>query len=170
MPSAVDWHSTREVLGMLRQVAGGFGNLLLNVGPAPDGSVPPEAVERLRPVGEWLKASGEAVYGITDRTDGRLEWMPCGQWTAKGRNSYWWVNRWPGRELVVGGLKTRVVRASFLATGEPIRFEQSGSRLILRDLPAASPDPVAGVTVIKLECRSRPRQELGAGCVVLKKK
>ena len=170
MPSAIDWRSTREVLGMLRQCAAGGGNLLLNVGPAPDGSVPPEAYDRLRPVGRWLRANGEAVYGRTDRTEGRMEWMPCGRWTLKGKNAYWWVERWPGGDLAVGGLKTRVVRASFLADGTPIRFDQSGTRLILKDLPAAPPDRIAGVTVIKLECQSKPKQVLGAGCVVLKRR
>ena len=170
MPSAVDWHSVRAVLGMLRQCTGDGGNLLLNVGPAPDGSVPPQATERLTAVGRWLQSSGEAVYGQTDRTGGRMEGMPCGQWTLKGRNAYWWVDRWPGGELAVGGLKTKVLRASLLATGQPLAFEQSGERLVLKNLPATSPDPIAGVAVIKLECKSRPRQVLGTGCVVLKKK
>ena len=169
MPSAVDWHSVRAVLGMIRQCAAGCGNLLLNVGPAPDGSVPPQATERLSAVGRWLATSGEAVYGRTDRTDGRMDWMPCGQWTLKGRNAYWWVDRWPGGELAVGGLKTKVRRASLLATGQPLAFEQSGERLVIKNLPATSPDPIAGVAVVKLECQSRPRQVLGMGCVVLKK-
>jgi len=170
MPSAVDWRSTREVLGMLRQCAGGCGNLLLNIGPAPDGSVPPEAAERLLPVGQWLARNGEAVYGRTDRAVGVMEWMPCGQFTVKGKNLYYWVRCWPGKELTLGGLKTRVTRASYLATGEAIAFEQKGERLVLKGLPRSSPDKIAGVTVIKLQCRSAPRQELGAGCVVLKNK
>ncbi|KPK48530.1 MAG: alpha-L-fucosidase [Planctomycetes bacterium SM23_25] len=169
MPSAIDWHSTREVLAMLCQCAGGFGNLLLNIGPAPDGSVPPEAPERLIPVGKWLAQNGEAVYGRTERVRGRMEWHPCGRGTIKGKNLYWWVSRWPGKELTLAGLKTHVVRASLLATGQRIAFRQTGGRVILTGLPRTSPDRVAGVTVIKLECASKPRQELGAGCVVLKK-
>jgi alpha-L-fucosidase len=167
MPSAIDWRPVREVLGLLNTCAGGFGNLLLNIGPAPDGSVPPEATERLTAVGKWLAKNGEAVYGRTDRTDGCVEWLPCGGFTVKGRNLYWWVSRWPGRSLTLGGLKTKVLKASVLATGKPIRFEQTGEQLKLRGLPASSPDKIAGVCVIKLECAAAPRQELGAGCVVL---
>jgi len=170
MPSAIDWRPAREVLGMLRQCAGGGGNLLLNVGPAPDGSVPPEAYERLRPVGRWIAQNGEALYGRMDRTDGRMEWMPCGAWTLKGNTAYFWVSRWPGRKLTVGGLKTKVARASVLATGKRIKFKQSGNQLFLEGLPDSSPDKIAGVTVIKLECTSKPRQVLGAGCVVLRKR
>jgi alpha-L-fucosidase len=39
------------------------GNLLLNVGPKPDGTIPPEARERLIGLGQWLRINGEAIYG-----------------------------------------------------------------------------------------------------------
>ncbi len=167
MPCAIDWRSVREVISMLRTAAGGQGNLLLNIGPKPDGSVPEEAIERLILVGQWIEKNGEALYGQVERVDGRMEWMPTGAWTIKGNTAYYWCNRWPGRELAIGGLQMKVNRASLLATGEPITFEQTENRLILKGLPDANPDKIAGVSVIKLECASAPRQVLGAGYVVL---
>jgi alpha-L-fucosidase len=168
MPSAIDWRPVREVLGMLRTAAAGKGNLLLNIGPAPDGSVPPEAVERLEPVGRWIARNGEALYGDVDRVDGALEgWMPTGQWTLKGNTAYYWCQRWPGQELVIGGLQTELREASYLATGEPITFSQSENRLFLQNLPDENPDEIAGVCVLKLEFEEPPHQVLGAGCVVL---
>jgi alpha-L-fucosidase len=168
MPSAVDWHSTRKVIDMLQQVASGGGNLLLNIGPAPDGSVPPEATERLVPVGRWLAENGEAAYGDVDRAQGRLDWMATGQWTLKGDTAYFWCARWPGRELAIGGLKTELRAASVLATGERVEFEQGEDRLVLKGLPEKCPDANAGVTVFKLEFAGPPVHELGAGCVVVK--
>ena len=76
-----DWHSARSVVDMLQQVTAGGGNLLLNIGPAPDGSVPRLAEQRLRPVGQWLARHGEAVYGRVDRAyDGSTGWC-----TGRGR-------------------------------------------------------------------------------------
>jgi len=161
-----DWHTTRKVLDMVRQVTAGGGNLLLNIGPAPDGSVPPEATERLVPVGKWLAKNGEAVYGQVDRADS-FEWGPLGQWTRKGKVGYLWVSRWPGREIALGGFRSKLRRASFLTTGKAINFSQKGNRLVLTGLPKSSPDKIAGVTVLKLEFASVPKQQLGAGCVVL---
>jgi len=165
-----DWHSVRDVLRMLSTVGAGQGNLLLNIGPAPDGSIPREAPERLLPVGKWLARNGEAVYGALDRTGGSLEHNPLGWWTRKGRTAYFWCSRWPGRELALGGFRTRLKKASLLATGKAVDFEQQGNRLVLRGLPEKSPDRAAGVTVLKLEFAAPPRQKLGAGCVVLPKK
>lgn len=166
MPISPDWRSVREVIDMLRTAAAGQGNLLLNIGPAPDGSVPPEAVERLTLVGSWIDKHGEALYGEVDRAD-HMEWMPTGAWTIKGNNAYYWCTRWPGRELAIGGLQTKVEKASFLADGTPITFEQTDRRLILKHLPHFDPDPIAGVTVIKLACDGPPKQRLGAGYVLL---
>lgn len=167
MPISPDWRSTREVIQLLNTAAAGGGNLLLNIGPAPDGSVPPEAIERLTAVGQWLEKYGEAVYGMVDRAQGRMEWMPTGGWTLKGNVAYFWCSRWPGEELAIGGLRVRVLRATLLANHQPVAFEQTENRLVLKGLPERQPDPIAGISVIKLECDAPPRQVLGAGYVVL---
>ena len=165
---AEEWHSTRKVLDMVRQVSSGGGNLLLNIGPAPDGSVPPEATERLIPVGKWLAKYGEAVYGQTDRTDGCFEWGPLGQWTRKGKTAYLWCSRWPGEEIVLGGFRTKLKSAKFLDNGQAIAFVQKGQQLKLQGLPKKNPDRVAQIAVIEMEFASVPKQQLGAGCVLLK--
>jgi len=167
MPSAIDWHSARDVVLMLRTVTAGSGNLLLNIGPKPDGSVPDEAKPRLNAVGKWVAQNAEALYGKVDRVEGRLDWPVTGNWTLKGKTAYYWCHRWPGTELAIGGLKTKLVKASFLATGERIRFTQTADRLILKGLPRKCPDKIVGVCVIKMEFKSKPRQVLGAGCVVI---
>jgi len=163
MPSAIDWRSTREVISMLGTCAAGQGNLLLNIGPKPDGSVPEEAVEQLAPLGRWLADNGEAVYGAVDRVRGAME----GGWTIKGNVAYRWCPRWPGGELVIGGIRTKVNRITLLATGEPVQFWQGDQQLKMLNLPQRSPDPHAGVAVYKFECDAPPRQVLGSGYVVL---
>jgi len=102
MPISPDWRSSREVINLLNTAAAGGGNLLLNIGPAPDGAMPPEAVERLEAVGRWIEPNKEAIYGALERTQERLEWNPLGAWTLKGHTAYFWCTRWPGTELTIG--------------------------------------------------------------------
>jgi alpha-L-fucosidase len=168
MPISPDWRSSREVVQMLRTATAGQGNLLLNIGPTPDGSVPSEVLPRLSSVGEWVKQNGEALYGDVDRAGrDRLEWMPTGSWTLKGNTAYYWCNRWPGRELIIGGLLTRVKGVSFLSSGQPVQFSQDDKRLVLKNLPYNCPDPYVGVTVFKITFEGQPVQKLGAGYEVL---
>ena len=164
---AEDWHSVREVLSMLQQVTAGEGNLLLNIGPAPDGSIPSEAIERLVPVGKWLARNGEAVYGKVDRIQGCFELNPLGWWTRKGRTAYFWCSRWPGKEITFGGFRSRLRKATLLVSGKSVRFEQKGNRMTLKSLPKNSPDHIANITVIKLDFASIPRQALGWGYVLI---
>ncbi|WP_052266182.1 alpha-L-fucosidase [Pedobacter kyungheensis] len=55
--------SLKECLAILSKTAGGNGNLLLNVGPMPDGRIEARQITRLKEIGQWLKINGEAVYG-----------------------------------------------------------------------------------------------------------
>jgi alpha-L-fucosidase len=168
-----DWKPARQLIANLVACASLGGNLILNIGPRGDGSVQPEAVERLREIGAWLRRNGqgESIYG-TQRAES--EWQTFGaagaarQATTKGQTMYWHVFRWLGREMWIGGMLTRVRRARILSTGQEVRFEQTfepTERLRLWDLPETPPD--AQATVIALECDERPRQRLGPGCVWL---
>lgn len=157
MPSAdVDSWTARDILRMLNTASAGGGNLLLNIGPAPDGSVPEAAIEPLRSVGKWLEANGEAVYGRLDRAGIRRA-SACGAFSRRGTRCYFWVHCWPGSQFALGGFLTRLERAWMLASGEPVEFEQKGHRIVLKGLPEKSPDRNAGVTVIALEFAEPPK-------------
>lgn len=161
-PIDTNYKSAWTVISMLRQVAAGGGNLLLNIGPAPDGSVPEPCIRALREVGEWLKKYGASIYDASDPME--QEWMITGGFTRKGNIVYFHCNRWPGNQLAIGGLRNKVLRARFMS-GDDIRFTQEKDRLVLYDLPTLPPEPLD--TVIELEVEGTPRQVLGAGYKLL---
>ena len=57
------WKSPAELVNLLTGCASSGGNLLLNVGPRPDGSIPAPNVRNLKALGAWLRVHGEAIYG-----------------------------------------------------------------------------------------------------------
>ncbi len=163
--AACDSHSSRDILNMLNTACSGTGNLLLNIGPAPDGSIPQEAIEPLTTVGKWLKKNGEAVYGKLDKAPGKSS--ACGNFSRKGKKVYFWCRYWPGKELTLGGFKTRLKSARFLMNNKKIEFEQTKHRIILKNLPLRNPDKFAGVTVIVLDFPTTPRHDVFANTPAL---
>ena len=161
-PIDTTYKSAWQVVSMLRQVAGGGGNLLLNIGPAPDGSVPEPCVQALRETGEWLAQHGPAIYDASDPM--QQEWSVIGDFTCRGSTAYFHCHRWPGRELAIGGLVNKVRAIRYLG-GPPVSFTQVRDRLVLHGLPEQAPDPL--VTVFEIAVEGTPRQMLGAGCVLL---
>ena len=149
-------YTAPRILKMLNTCARGGGNLLLNIGPKPDGSVPGDAVEPLTTVGKWLSRNGEAVYGRRAPSDS-YGWncggngISAGTRSLDGKTFYIWSWIWPhGGEMSLGGFFTAPKRASILVTGEELGFAHDGHRITLKGLPERCPDP-AGVAVIKLE-------------------
>ncbi len=58
-----NYKSADQLIQLLVRTASKGANLLLNVGPQPDGNLPAAAVERLEAMGEWLQVNGESIYG-----------------------------------------------------------------------------------------------------------
>lgn len=75
------YKSAETLVRALVRAAGRGANLLLNVGPRPDGRLPDEALERLRAMGEWLRTNGETIYGTRA---GVVAPHPWGVSTQKG--------------------------------------------------------------------------------------
>ncbi len=110
---------------MLIRGAGGDGNVLLNVGPRPDGVIDPEQANRLRDVGNWLQKYGESVYGTRGGP-----YLPTTEYvsTRKGNTIFLHVMKWTGDTLVLPALPKQVIASSVL-TGGGVKVEQSAGEL-----------------------------------------
>ena len=69
------YHTGRELIIMLCDIVSRGGNLLLDIGPGADGTIPVVMEERLAQIGSWLKVNGEAIYGTRSFTTAK-------QWSA----------------------------------------------------------------------------------------
>ena len=80
-----NYKSVNDLVQLLVKAASKGSNLLMNVGPQPDGKLPEAAVERLAGMGKWMGIYGDSVYG-TDATG-----LPEQEWgvtTRKGNVLY----------------------------------------------------------------------------------
>jgi alpha-L-fucosidase len=133
--------SVKELVGYLVRAAGYGANLLLNVGPRPDGTIQPEAVERLRELGEWTARYGASIHGTRRGPVPPRSW---GATTRRGDSVFVHVLDWADPVLALPPLGTRVIRATSMATGEPVAYTSSatGVTLALPPVDEAEPDRV----------------------------
>ena len=143
------WKSEKDLIHKLIDIAGKGGNFLLNVGPTADGLIPQPSVERLAAMGRWMKINSESIYGTTA---GVFRYLPWGRCTRKGNHLYLHVFDWPtDGKLTVPGLLSRPKRAYLLAdtSRKSLNTKRMGDDLVI-DVPAAAPDSIAGVVVLKV--------------------
>jgi alpha-L-fucosidase len=126
------------------------GNLLLNVGPKPDGTIQKEFVDRLVAIGKWMDQYSEAIYGTTASPFNLLPFY--GRVTAKGSRLYVHVFEWPGDlTLRLPNLHNEIRQASLLAPGRPaLEFHREGPDWLLK-LPPKAPNKIASVLAVELE-------------------
>ena len=91
-----NYKSEEELIRYLVSTAGKGANLLLNVGPQPNGEIPSVAQERLRAMGKWLKANGKTIYGTVAGDIPQQEW---GCTTRKEDKLYVHIFEFEGGEL-----------------------------------------------------------------------
>ncbi len=155
-------YNAQRIIRMLHTVTAGGGNLLLNIGPMPDGTVPAETIEPLTTVGRWLAENGPAVYGHKQKSPYSNPNGVCGS-SFDGSKVYAWNWIWPrGGEMALGGFMTPVKAIRLVKDGSPLAFEQRGHRILLKNLPPASPDAHAGIAVLELEFETAPEYHLGS--------
>lgn len=80
-----DYKSAEFLIRSLVKAAGKNANLLLNIGPRPDGQLPAEAVERLKAIGKWMQQYGTTIYGTRGGIVAPHDW---GVTTQRGKTLY----------------------------------------------------------------------------------
>ncbi len=139
------YKSTRELIGTLVRAAGNDANLLLNIGPRPDGTIPPEAAERLREIGHWLDTYGGAIYGTRGGPITPRSW---GVTTRRADTVFVHVLDWRDAALSIPAFGARVQRARMLDSGRAVAFTQSDAAITLV-LPAARADEIDRIVALE---------------------
>jgi alpha-L-fucosidase len=141
-----NWKTGENLLRQLIDTASKGGNLLLNVGPTPEGEIPAPSVERLKLIGAWMQKNSESIYGTTATPFKRLTW---GRATQKPDKLYLNVFHWPEDGTLVVPMKSRAKKAYLLtAPGEALRFTPSADGLRIQ-VPRTAPDPISTVVVLE---------------------
>ena len=121
------YKSVPTLIQYLVKTAGVGANLLLNVGPQPDGSLPQTALNNLKAMGKWLRENGETVYGTKAGDVAPADW---GCTTRKGNRLFVHLFSRPGKHLYLP-MKEKVKGAVNYAGKEKIKYQNVDGGAVL---------------------------------------
>jgi alpha-L-fucosidase len=118
--------SLEECLFTLLKTVGGGGNLLLNVGPMPDGRIEPRQAERLKEMGNWLKKYGESVYETTGGPYKPTDWLTS---TRKENAVFIHLLNYKNNSVELPFPENIQIKNCSLLKGKKLDFQKSGEAL-----------------------------------------
>jgi alpha-L-fucosidase len=149
-----NYKTSRQCIRMLAECAGMGGNLLLDIGPRADGSIPMEQQLILKETGHWLQTSAEAIYGtVTGLPSGHF----YGASTLSADHTVLYLFQFdpPQDCIAVKGIRNQI-RSIRCLGGKDLEYKRIGGAPWLGipgqlwiDIPHAQTNPLA--TVIRIE-------------------
>jgi alpha-L-fucosidase len=139
--------SKKELVQYLVNAAGHGANLLLNVGPMPNGKIQPKHIQSLSEVGDWLKVNGETIYGTRAGVVApNKDWVS----TQNGKTLYIHVLKNPYKEMLIipafnEGIKSVVVFKS----KKEISFQKTKKNILFK-IPITEQDKINTILEITL--------------------
>ncbi len=141
-----DYSTPEQLIRLLVSTVSEGGNLLLDIGPAADGTIPVIMQERLIQIGNWLKTNGEAIFNtrpfiLTKKDiDINPETNKTIFFTQKDKNVYIICLDWPKGEIVLKGITPdKNVQAMLLGSGKQVSVKKTGKNLHII-VPVLSPE------------------------------
>ena len=159
-----EWKSTTSILRSLIGNVSLNGNLMLNIGPTSNGSVPYEIEKRFEEVGNWLANYGKSVYdaGAFDLRNDLHDWGLTTYKKGKNGKNYIFLNIFdsqPGKVLKFTGITESPKEVNLLSKNKKIELEFNFTKAVTAiKIPNNLPDPY--VNVIEMIFNKKPNADL----------
>jgi alpha-L-fucosidase len=166
-----DNKSPNELIDELVDIVSKNGNLLLNIGPKPDGTITQGQQDVLMAIGRWLKVNGEGIYGTRPwelfgegptKIEGESFNEGKGQefgekdirFTVKGDHLYVFVLDLPKdkvviRSLAAGGQGGTVKGVEMMGSDEPVKWSQKADGLVIQPSKSYPSECAVGYRIIR---------------------
>ena len=159
-----EWKSTTSILRSLIGNVSLNGNLMLNIGPTSNGSVPYEIEKRFEEVGNWLANYGKSIYdaGAFDLRNDLHDWGLTTYKKDKNGKNYIFLNIFdsqPGKVLKFTGITESPKEVNLLSKNKKIELEFNFTKAVTAiKIPNNLPDPY--VNVIEMIFNKKPNADL----------
>lgn len=156
-PKDTNFKSSYQIIRTFTECLAMGGNLLLDVGPRADGTIPQPEVERLKELGQWIKKHEEAVYPTQAG-------LPCGYFygpttlSPDSQTIYLYLLETPKEFVALKGLQSKIKRIRVVGTTDTLSWKISGGApwahipgIVLIKVPEKDLDPFVTVLAIELK-------------------
>ena len=140
-----DYESVKGLVRILVDNVSKNGNLLLNVGPKADGTIPEIQVQRLKGMGRWLSVNGDAIYGTRNWviSESKTEDGIDVRFTLKDKTLYAILLDKPNKKAVINSLYAKEgTKIRLLGVDGLLKWKQNGTALEI-EIPENIPDSEA---------------------------
>ncbi|NKB68882.1 MAG: alpha-L-fucosidase [Candidatus Latescibacteria bacterium] len=146
-----------QIVRIFADVLAGGGNLLLDIGPRADGTIPPQQIDILTELGRWTDKHAEAIYGTTAGIEPGHFYGPTT--LSKDRQTlYLFLPHRPSGPVVIKGLKNAINRIRIVGNGTKLPHQILGKQywsqvpgLLYIDVPATETDTLMTVLALQLK-------------------
>lgn len=156
-PKDTAWKTPFEIITLFADVISNGGNLLLDIGPKEDGTIPQQEVDVLQELGKWNKKHEEAIFG-------KLPGLPQGHFygaTTMSKDSstiYLFLPGGATGNVMIKGLDNKINDIQIVGTSQHLTHKVVGKiswspvpGLVFIDVPAKYKDPYMTVLKLKLD-------------------
>ncbi|MFV0268537.1 MAG: alpha-L-fucosidase [Draconibacterium sp.] len=152
-----NYKTANQVIRMLVDVINKGGNLLLDIGPKADGSIPEEQVNILKELGRWTNKHSEAIYGTRAGIPYEHFYGPTAL-NQKGDILYLYVPHKPNGPLILKGIKNKINRIWVVGNGTKLNWDVKMKQywsavpgIVYIDVPEKVLDPQVTVIAVLLD-------------------
>lgn len=152
--SDTNWKTPFEIITIFADVVSNGGNMLLDISPKPDGTIPAEQVNILQELGAWNKKHAEAIFNTIPGMQQGHFYGPS-TLSKDSTTLYLFLPAGSTGNVMVKGLKNKTTRVTVLGSGEELRSKIVGKiswsqvpGLVFIDVPEKFKDKY--MTVLKL--------------------
>lgn len=158
-PQDKNWKTPYEIISIFADAVSNGGNLLLDIGPKEDGTIPEEQVHVLKELGAWNKRNGAAIFGT-------IGGIPMGHFygpTTLSKDSATLYLFLPGKmsgQVMLKGLMNKIESITVLGNGTKLQHKIVGKiswsavpGLVYIDVPENTLDKYMTVLEVKLDKR-----------------
>jgi len=150
-----DYLTIEELIEVLATTISCGGNLLMNVGPTKEGTIPAVFQQKLQQMGLWLAVNGEAVYGSVPWKISQHDSNNTDVWYTAGKDNstvHAFVLKWPeSNQLLLGDVSQSVgsaTKVTMLGTDEEIEWTNQDG-LVRINMPPINPGQLKWAWVFK---------------------